>query len=229
MKPECLQSTPFSELDRAMVFAQAFTSKLTYSVKKDAKMHAGSLSTAYSRLQILERFGLAKVNRDVFTTKSDVVTQPFSIRKRLFESFIALQSARRFGKYYNESDVSFAKKHLPEESLVTLDYAAWELTRYQTPSKFFMYVPDVEGFANLLIGNNFHEGRNGSVVLLPKLGNFDNATNRIYLDCIANGGRSTLDGIALELLYGDAIQDRGHFPVKVIKKVQEDLPGLEIV
>ena len=47
MKPEYLQSTPFSELDRAMVFAQAFTSKLTYSVKKDAKMHAGSLSTAY--------------------------------------------------------------------------------------------------------------------------------------------------------------------------------------
>ena len=229
MNLERLQSLSSNELDRAMIFAQAFTSKLTYSVKKDAKMHAGSISTAYSRLRILEQFGLSKVNRDVFTIKSDVVTQPFSIRERLFESLVALKGARRFGKYYNESDVNFAKKHLPEESLVTLDYAAWELTRYQTPSKFFVYVPDVEEVANFLIGNNFHEGRNGNVILLPKLGNFDNVTNRIYLDCIANGGRSTLDGIALELLCGDAIQDRGYFPVEVIKKVQEDLPRLEIV
>lgn len=229
MKMEYTQSISPNELDRAMVFAQAFTSKLTYSVKKDAKMHAGSLSTAYSRLKILEQFGLAKVNRDVFTVKSDVVTQPFSIRKRLFESLTALQNARRFGKYYNKSDVNFAKKHLPTESLTTLDYAAWKSTQYQTPSKFFVYIKDVEEFANFLIDNNFHEGRNGDVILLPKLGNFDNVLDRIYLDCIARGGRSTLDGIAWELLYGDAIQDRGHFPVEVIKKVQEDLQMLEIV
>ncbi len=229
MKTEYTQAISPNELDRAMVFAQAFTSKLTYSVKKDAKMHAGSISTAYGRLRILEQFGLAKVNRDIFTIKSDVVTQPFSIRKRLFESLTALQNARRFGKYYNESDVNFAKKHLPAESLITLDYAAWESTRYQTPSKFFVYIKDVEEFANFLIGNNFHEGRNGDVILLPKLGNFDNVLDRIYLDCIARGGRNTFDGIALELLYGDAIQNRGHFPVEVIKKVQEDLQGLEIV
>ena len=37
MKSGCLQSTPFGELDRAMVFAQAFTSKLAYSVKKTPK------------------------------------------------------------------------------------------------------------------------------------------------------------------------------------------------
>ena len=228
MQSKCLQSMESNELDRAMIFAQAFTDQLAYSVKKDAKIQAGSLSTAYGRLRILERFGLAKVNRDIFEIKSDVVTQPFSIRKKLFESLMALKDARRFGKYYNESDVNFAKKHLPEKSLVTLDYAVWELTGYQTPSEFFMYVKDVEGSANFLVDHGFHEGKNGNVILLPKLGNFDNTTERIYLDCIAKGGRSTLDGIALELLYGDAIQSRGCFPVELVKKVQEDLPVLAV-
>lgn len=218
-----------NEIDRAILFAQAFTGQLVYSIKKDAKKQAGSLSTAYHRLKILELMGLAKFNRDTFEIKSNVVTQPFSIRKKLFESLMALKNARRFGKYYNESDVNFAKKNLPGKFLTTLDYAAWELTRYQTPSEFFIYVDDVNESVDYLIKNNFNEGKNGNVILLPKLGNFDNVIERIYLDCIAMGGRHTLDGIALEWLYEDRIHDRGYFPVEFVKKVQEDLPRLNIV
>lgn len=224
-----LQLIESNEIDRAILFAQAFTGQLAYSIKKDAKKQAGSLSTAYHRLKILESMGLAKFNRDAFEIKSNVVTQPFSIRKKLLESLTALKNARRFGKYYNESDVNFAKKHLPRKFLTTLDYAVWELTRYQTPSEFYIYVEDVNESANYLIKNNFNEGKNGNVILLPKLGNFDNIIERIYLDCIAMGGRNTLDGIALEWLYGDSIQDRGYFPVELVKKVQEDLPRLNIV
>ena len=141
---------------------------------------------------------------------------------------IALKNARRFGKYYNESDVNFAKKHLPGKFLTTLDYATAEVTNSQTHSEFFVYVDDVERAANYLIKNDFSEGKNGNVILLPKVGSFDNIIERIYLDCIAKGGRNTLDGIALEWFYGDNIQNRGHFPVEFVKKVQEDLPRLNI-
>ncbi len=224
-----LQIIESNEVDRAISFAQSFTGQLAYSIKKDAKKQAGSLSTAYHRLRTLEQFGLAKFNRDTFEIKSHVVVQPVPIRKKLLTSLIALKGARRFGKYYNESDVNFAKKHLPGKFLTTLDYAAWELTRYQTPSEFFIYVDDVEEAANYLIENNFNEGENGNVILLKKLGNFDNIIERIYLDCIAKGGRNTLDGIALELIYDNDIHDRGYFPLEFVKKVQEDLPRLNIV
>lgn len=217
-----------NELDRAILFAQAFTGKLVYSVKNDAKKQAGSLSTAYQRLRTLEQFGLATLNHDAFEIKSNVVTQPIPIRKKVLNSLLSLKNARRFGKYYNESDVNFAKKHLPGKFLTTLDYATWELTKYQTPSEFFVYVNDVEESSNYLIENNFSEGKNGIVILLPKLGNFDNPIERIYLDCIAKGGRNTLDGIALELNYSDSITEKGLFPLNSVKKVQEDLPRLDV-
>lgn len=212
-----------NQIDRAISFAQAFTSQLVYSVKKDAKKQAGSLSTAYNRLRTLEQIGLVKLNRDVFQIKSDAVTQPFPIRKKILNSLLSFKNARRFGKYYNESDINFAKKHLPGKFLTTLDYAAWELTKYQTPSEFHVYVEDVGESAEFLLESDFHEGENGNVILLPKLGDFENPVQRIYLDCIAKGGRSTLDGIALELNYGDSITEKGLFPLEFMKKVQEDL------
>jgi len=223
-----LQLMKSNEIDRAISFAQAFTGQLVYSVKNDARKQAGSLSTAYQRLRILEQIGLAKVNRDAFQIKSNVVSQSFPIRKKILYSLLSLKNARRFGKYYNESDINFAKKHLPGKFLTTLDYATWELTKYQTPSEFFVYVEDVEKSANFLLENDFNEGKNGNVILLPKLGNFDNPIERIYLDCIAKGGRNTLDGIALELNYSDSITEKGHFPLNSVKKVQEDLPRLNI-
>lgn len=228
MKYKNLQLMKPNEIDRAISFAQAFTGKLVYSVKNDAKPYAGSLSTAYHRLRILEQFGLAKLNRDVFEIKSNVVTQPLPIRKKIIDSLLSLKNARRFGKFYNEYDINFAKKHLPGKFLTTLDYATWELTKYQTPSEFFIYVEDIEKAANFLLENDFSEGKNGNVILLPKLGNFDNPIERIYLDCIAKGGRNTLDGIALELNYGDSITEKGFFPLNSVKKVQEDLPRLSI-
>jgi len=44
------------------------------------------------------------------------------------------------------------------------------------------------------------------------------------LDCIANGGRSILDAVAIELLYGSEINIKGRFSVDTIRKVQEDMP-----
>lgn len=72
--------------------------------------------------------------------------------------------------------------------------------------------------------NKFSEGKNGRVVLLPKIGSFDNEVEQTYFDSIAMGGRSTLDAIAIELVYGDKIRTRGQFPIEYILKVQEDMP-----
>lgn len=212
------------EVERAMSFARNFTERLVYSIKNDAKPIAGSVPTVYNRLHVLQALGLAKFNRDVFEIKPNVVTQPPSVQKKIFPSLIALKNARRFGKYYNESDINFAKKNLPGKILTTLDYAVWELTRFQSPLDFITYVDDVNESADYLTNKGFNEGKNGNVILLPKTGDYENTIDRIYLDCIANGGRSTLDAIAIELLYEKQLTVKGHFPISYVKKVSEDLP-----
>ena len=54
------------------------------------------------------------------------------------------------------------------------------------------------------------------------VGNFENEIERIYLDCIANDGRSILDAIAIELQYGEQLRVKGYFPLELMKKVQEE-------
>ncbi len=224
MHQETITLQGLREINRAISFGQNFTDRLVYSVKKDAKPIAGSLSTAYNRLRVLQTLGLATVNRDTFEIKPSVVTQPLSVRKKIFPSLIALKNARRFGKYYNKTDVNFTKRNLPSKFLTTLDYAAWELTKYQTPLDFFVYVENLEEAVDYLILNGFKEGKNGNVVLLPKIGDFENVIERIYLDSIANGGRNLLDAIAIELLFEEQLTVKGHFPMGYVTKVQEDMP-----
>ncbi|HVB95936.1 MAG TPA: hypothetical protein VND41_04970 [Nitrososphaerales archaeon] len=48
---------------------------------------------------------------------------------------------------------------------------------------------------------------------------------KVYLDCLAFGGRSTLDAIAIELLYGDRLSVKGEFPADLVLKVRDDLPA----
>ena len=62
-------------------------------------------------------------------------------------------------------------------------------------------------------------------MVLPRIGNFENEIERVYLDCIAKGGRSIQDAIAIELLYANHLTSRGNFPVEYVLKVQEDLPN----
>jgi hypothetical protein len=62
------------------------------------------------------------------------------------------------------------------------------------------------------------------VAILPKEGGFGNEIQRVYLDCLAFGGRSALDAVAIELLHGDQLSIRGEFPTDLVLKVREDLP-----
>lgn len=208
---------------RAVSFAQEFSDRPVYNIKEDAVPLAGSLFTAYRRLHLLESYNLAKLGRNQFEIKTDVVSQPLHVLKKLLPSLIALKNAKRFGRYYTESDVIFARKNIPGQVLTTLDYAAWDITKYQTPSNFYVYVNDIDTVSEFLKKENgFSEGSNGRVVLLPFSDDFTNKIERVYLDCVANGGRSSLDAIAIELRYGDQLTTRAHFPIEYVKKVQEE-------
>ncbi|MEM3671450.1 MAG: hypothetical protein QW767_06890, partial [Thermoprotei archaeon] len=128
-----------------------------------------------------------------------------------------------FGRTYDESDVKYASMLL--KGMVTLDYRAYELTQFQTPRNFFIYVEDPDEQVKSLRSAGFSEGSKGRVAVMPKEdGDFENEVQRVYLDCLAFGGRSTLDAIAIELLYGDQLAVRGEFPVDLVLKVRDDLP-----
>lgn len=207
----------------AFLFAQKLDSKPVYTIE-DAISVAGSAKTAYRRLNVLKSLGLAKYKRGSFILKTNVVSQPANVIEKLLPSLIALSKARKFGRNYNDSDVRFAMNNIADNKFVTLDYKAYELTKFQNPLDLYIYVKDVDKVAGFLKENGFKEGQNGHVILLPQIGDFTREIERVYLDCIANGERSTLDAIAIELLYEDKLSTRGLFSVQQVKKVQEDLP-----
>ena len=190
-----------------------------------------STRTAYRHLHTLKKLGfITKSARGSFIINNVAISQPTLIRNKLLSSLKALKLARRFGKHYNDFDIRFAKSHIPAK-LTTLDYKAWELTKYQYPSDLYMYVgvEDLDKTVLYLKENGFSEGKRGHVIILPMIDDFPNKkTNeieRVYLDCIAKGGRSIQDAIAIELLHSDSLTFRANFPTEYILKVQEDLPN----
>lgn len=203
-----------------LLVAQQLPPSLVYTMQDLAKI-AGSLPTAYRKLHDLEEIGLAeRLGRGFFTLK-ECVMQPINVIEHLKPSLKALKEGRAFGRYYNETDVRIARKLL--KGFVTLDYKAYELTKLQIPATLYIYVNSVENASKLLKVNGFSEGVKGSVVLLPKYGDFSNDTQRVYLDCIAKGGRSILDAVAIEILYADELKIKGRFPIELVDKVREDL------
>lgn len=185
---------------------------------------AGSKATAYRAIRRLQDLGFAAQTqrRGYFTIRSSAF-QPYQTWIHLLPSLRVLKEARYFGKAYDESDVNFARRSL--SGLVTLDYRAYELTKLQTPHTFFIYVEEPDKEAQLLRSSGFSEGTKGRVAILAKeKAGFENEIQRVYLDCLAFGGRSTLDAIAIELLYGDQLAIRGEFPADLVLKVREELP-----
>jgi len=207
-----------------LLFAQELAPRPFYTIKQHGKEIAGSEKTAYRRIKSLIPLGLATFDRGRFAIKKEVVEQPLGVVRKLLPSLISLKHARRFGRSYNNADINFVINSMPDTAIVTLDFRAWNLTRFQFANDLYVYVNDLEKGAEFLKENGFNEGSRGHVVLLPKIGSFDNEIERVYLDCIANGGRSILDAIAIQLLYGDQISVRGKFSVDAVKKVQQDMP-----
>jgi hypothetical protein len=187
----------------------------------------GSKSTAYRTLAELRQIGFAEqVNEGYFTIRSSFF-QPFYLWQHLAPSLNALKHARYFGRSYNESDTKAALQVLG--GVVTLDFRAFELTGLQSPHSLFMYVDNPDSAAVSLRERGFWEGKRGKVVLLPQVGPLQNEIQRVYLDCVAYGGRSTLDAIAIEILHGADLGPgvRGVFRSEDVLKVKEELESSE--
>ncbi len=220
--------TRFTLDESALLFAQRLGGKQkpTYSIKDDAIPSAGSGMTAYRRLNVLKTLGIVKSSRGHFTLNTSVVLQPRHIVEKLLPSLEALKKGKRFGRYYNNSDIRFALNNI-HDKIVTLDYKAWQLTEYQSPSDLYVYVKNFEQTVSFLKNAGFSEGNKGQVVVLPMIGDFTNEIERVYLDCIAKGGRSLQDAVAIELVHGNSIQSKAFFTIDLVKKVQDDLPAKE--
>ena len=211
-----------SKAEPGIRFATMLPPMISYSIKKDAVPVAGSIPTVYRRLHLLESIGLAIVSRGEFQINRAIL-QPRNVLERLVPSLLALKTARRFGRKYHVSDINFLKNNLPENSFLTLDYKAWDLTKYQIPLDLYVYVDDINKVSDFLKSKGFSHGSRGHVVLLQKQYQTENTVEQVYLDCIAKGGRSILDAIAIEIKHSDKLGIKGKFGIDDVLKVQDDM------
>ena len=210
--------------EKSLAVIQSVVERPVYHIR-DLVEVAGSRSSAYRVLQDLEELGIAKetARRGFFTVRSSAF-QNFRIVRHLLPSLKALKEAKHFGKSYDESDIRLATRIL--DGFTTLDYKAYELTRLQTPYTLYIYVENIELSSKSLKSMGFSEGKKGRVAILAmedKEAISKNVIQRVYLDCLANGGRSIMDAIAIEMKYGKNISVKGDFPVETVIKVQEEL------
>jgi len=182
-----------------------------------------SRATAYRILSRLREAGFAEQVREGYFTLRSSLFQPFNLWQNLLPSLQALKQARFFGLSYNENDVRLARQIL--KGIVTLDYRAYEITKLQSPHLFSIYVDNPDQAANKLKECKFSEGKKGRVVIMPQTGEFGSEIQRVYLDCIAYGGRSLLDAIAIEILHNEDLDPniRGTFKAEDVLKVREEL------
>lgn len=206
----------------AFDFAQKLPSRPIYNLKE--LNFEFSERTAYRRIKKLSELGLVNYKRGYFTIKREVVAQEVGVLEKLIPSFIALTQARRFGRSYNVTDINFVMKNMPKDSMVTLEHSAYRLTKFQFPHDFHVYVTDIKKATRFLKKNNFSEGKKGNIVLMQKIGSFENEIERVFLDCLAKGGRSMMDAIAIQIKYKDKIKTPARFTTEMVLKVQEDLP-----
>ncbi len=205
-----------------LTIAQTIGVRPVYHIDELSKI-TESRSRAYRILSKLREAGFAEQVREGYFTLRSSLFQPFNLWSDLLPSLQALKQARFFGLSYNENDVRLARQIL--KGIVTLDYRAYEITKLQSPHLFFIYVDKADQAANMLKECKFSEGTKGRVVIIPRIGEFRNEIQRVYLDCIAYGGRSLLDAIAIEILHDEELDRniRGSFRAEDVLKVREEL------
>jgi len=204
-----------------LILVQQLDTKPVYHVSELVETF-GSRPSAYRSLRDLTELGFAQHERRGYFTLRSSIHQPYNLWQYLLPSLSALKNARYFGKTYDEYDTKQARKII--QGMITLDYRAYELTKLQNPRTMFIYANSIDSAARRLKSEGYSEGEKGRVALLSRTGDFSNEIQRVYLDCLAAGGRYVLDAIAIELLHGSALKIKGSFPIELVNKVKEDLP-----
>ena len=210
--------------EEAIAFARLLPRQMVHSFCDMPSVAGVSEATARRRVDELAKVGLAERLNDSFMVRIDAVCYPIEVLETMLPSLLAHVQARRFARRKNGSDLTFARRHLPHGSFVTLDYPLARLTGYQTAWDYHVCVDDQEAFVSLLEENGFREDDLGRVVVMPKIGKFDNEKERLVLDCLADGGRSYCDAIALLMLHIKSSPVHATFSTNEINDVLRNLP-----
>jgi hypothetical protein len=180
---------------------------------------AGSKATLGRALKVLESHGFIRGRTKGWVVFINALWQPTYVIESILPSLKALK---------NRVPIKCSKKVFRTRGYfpVTLDWKAWELTGYPTPRTLYLYADSVEEVMKTLQAADQSKTSNTGnelVYVLPKVGEFHNTVERTYLDCVAQGGRSWLDAVAIELLYPHELSVKASFPVDLVAKVLEDL------
>jgi len=221
MRPHTIAQVMNMKIQPSLLAVQALPQKPVYHMSEISTL-VGSRATAYRTVRALEEMGFAwHANRGYLQIRSSLF-QPVRLWSSLLPSLASLKRARYFGRSYDGNDVSYVRSNVG--GMETLDYRAYELTHFQTPRTLFTYVRDFEETSQYLRDRGFSVGTRGWVALLPAEDSLGNTVQRVYLDCLAFGGRSLLDAIAIELVYGNDLKIKGEFPLELVNKVRDDMP-----
>ena len=200
--------------------------KSAYTLDDLALALGRSKKTAYRHLQQLKQMGFVIASHDGVFTLRDSVFLPPSVIPKILPSLLAMGQERKFRLRNGDRGIERARHLLMAlGGFPTLDYAAYELTGYQTPVAFYFY-PDSLGQAiKVLRENGYVESPRGSVILLPKIGDFSDPIRRIFYDSLAVGGRGILDAIAITRQFPKETGSTGYLQslLNMALKVEQDI------
>ncbi len=204
--------------------------KPAYTLNELARATGRSKQTAYRYLTQLQQNGFViAFHRGAFSLR-DSVFLPTMIIPHILPSLHALRQARKFRLRNGKPGIPNARKLLREAGgLPTLDYAAYEITAYQTPDIFYFYPDSFERAVRVLRQNGYVESSKGKVVLLPRIGDFSEPILRVFYDSLAIGGRGILDAIAISRKHPEKTKSSGYldFLLALARKVEQDTRGVE--
>jgi hypothetical protein len=87
----------------------------------------------------------------------------------------------------------------------------------------------LEHAIKVLRESGYVESPRGSVILLPRIGDFSNQIQRVFYDSLATGGRGTLDAIAIARRFPKETESTGylHILLNIASKVEQDVAGID--
>ncbi len=204
--------------------------KPAYTLDELANATRRSKPTAYRYLAALEQNGFVIASQRGAFSLRDSIFLPTTIIPHIIPSLHALRQAKKFRLRNGKPGIAKAMALLSRAGgMATLDYAAYDITAYQTPETFYFYPDLFEKAVQVLRENSYVKSSKGKVVLLPRIGDFSNPILRVFYDSLAFGGRGILDAITISRSYPEITKSSGYldFIMNLTRKVEQDTRGAD--